>query len=228
MSEWKNQGDVNFYDYGGTMVRQNNEDYPNDYEFFRLLVDESDDKKYAFHGTVCGLNDYADNEVLQQTAEDCGYENAKELIEKSPETAVAALVEEWGYGAMEFSARNANGQGQYSTNYADFEVNEQQLVDFMRKADLPESMIPDLQYTVTAKYGKDGIEDTFQTNDWEKVETYSHEKLMDGLEIEIKDNESGAVANVDPDKYQQTFEGEFPVDSNTLDVDYGELDDLEM
>lgn len=139
MSEWNNYGDVNFAEYGGIMVRQS-ENCENDYEFFELQV--GDENKYAFHGTVCNIIDYADENVIKDVAADFGYDNVQDFIKENPERAVVELVESYGYGAMEFDAQNGKGEGQYSLNRNDFKLNDNQLVLFMEHAELPKDVIP--------------------------------------------------------------------------------------
>lgn len=228
--EWNNQGDVNFAEEGGVLTRIDDE-RPNDVEFFQLVIDENE-QRYAFHGTVCDINEYADNEVLQQTATDYGYASAEEYIKENPEQAAAELVSSWGYGAMEFSATNKDGQGAYSTNTADFKLSEQELAEFMTKLDIPDELQPTFEYEITAYYGTDnkGIESTFETNQWSEVEAFSHEKLMDGLAVVIEDKEYGKTAELNPDKYQDTFDarnGEFPVDEQYMEIDYGDDREIE-
>lgn len=225
MAEWTNHGDVNFAEEGGVLTRRDNE-RPQDIEFFQLMIDENE-QRYAFHGTVCDINEYADNEVLQQTASDFGYSSAEEFIKENPESAAAELVSNWGYGAMEFSATNKDGQGAYSTNTQDFALSEQELAGFMKSLDIPDEFQPTFNFEITAYYGTNnsGIESTFETNQWSEVEAFSHEKLMDGLSVVIEDRRDGNTAELNPDKYRDTFEarnGEFPVDEQYMDVDYGD------
>ena len=50
---------------------------------------------------------------------------------------------------------------------------------------------------------------------------------MDGYEVEIKDVKYGQSAELDPDRYQDTFDlrnSEFPVNEQDLSVDYGDND----
>ena len=226
--KWDNFGDDNFAAEGGVMTRPMN-DRPNDYEFFQLQIDD-EGNRYAFHGVVSDLKDYADNAVLEQGAIDLNYADAADFIENSPERAVVELVENYGYGAMEFSATNKDGQGAYSTDKNDFKLSEQELAEFMTKLDIPVEFIPEFEYQLESKYGKNGIEDTFKTNDWSEVEAWSHEKLMDGLSVEINDVKYGQSASLDPDRYQHTHDargGEFPVDERYMSVDYGDDKEIE-
>lgn len=224
---WTNHGDVNFAENGGVMTKPN-EERPNDIEFFQLQISAEGDR-FAYHGTVCDINEYADNEVIMGEAAELGV-SPEEYIKENPEQAAALLVENFGYGAMEFSATNKDGQGAYSMNPNDFKVSEQELAEFMTKVGLPDDVIPSFEYELKSRYGKDATEDTFKTNDWSEVEAWSHEKLMDGFEVEINDVKYGQSAELDPDRYQDTFDlrnGEFPVDEQYMNVDYGDDKELE-
>lgn len=227
MGEWTNHGDVNFTDYGGMMTRID-EERPNDVEFFQLQI-SAEDERFAYHGTVCDIMDYVDNEIIVNEAAEQG-KTPLEYIKEDPEMAAVMLVENYGYGAMEFSATNKDGQGAYSLDPNDFKVSEQELAEFMKKVEIPDNYLPSFEFEITARYGERGVEDTFKTNDWSEVEKYSHEKLMDGLSVEIKDVDKGKTAELDPDRYQDTFElrnSEFPVDEY-MDVDYGDKADKEI
>jgi len=206
----------------------NNKERPNDIEFFQLQISAEGDR-FAYHGTVCDINEYADNEVIMGEAAELGV-SPEEYIKENPEQAAVLLVENFGYGAMEFSATNKDGQGAYSMNPNDFKVSEQELAEFMAKVGLPDDVIPSFEYELTSRYGKDATEDTFKTNDWSEVEEWSHEKLMDGFEVEINDVKYSQSAELDPDRYQDTFDlrnGEFPVDEQYMNVDYGDDKELE-
>ena len=224
MGEWNNHGDVNFADYGGVMTRTNDE-RPNDVEFFQIQISAEGDR-FAYHGTVVDVTDYTDNEYIKEEAEAQG-KTPEEYIKENPEQAAVILVENYGYGAMEFSATNKDGQGAYSLDPNDFKLSEQELAEFMKKVEIPDNYLPSFEYELTSRYGKDGVEDTFKTNDWSEVEAWSHEKLMDGLAVEIKDVKDGKSAEIDPDRYQKTFDArnsEFPVDERYMEVDYGDND----
>ena len=224
MNEWTNHGDVNFTEHGGVMTKPD-ENRPQDIEFFQIQISAEGDK-YAYHGVVSDINDYADNEIIKAEAAEQG-KSPEEYIKENPEQAAVKLVEEWGYGAMEFSATNVNGTGQYSLDNSDFKATEYEIAEYMNKIDIPEQFIPSFEYELTAKYGKDATEDTFKTNDWSEVETWSHEKLMDGLTVEINDVKYDQSAELDPDRYQDTFDlrnSEFPVNEQDLSVDYGDND----
>lgn len=224
---WTNHGDVNFTEHGGVMTKPD-ENRPQDIEFFQIQISAEGDK-YAYHGVVSDINDYADNEVIMGEAAELGV-SPEEYIKENPEQAAVLLVENFGYGAMEFSATNVNGTGQYSLDNADFKATEYEIAEYMNKIDIPEQFIPSFEYELTSRYGKDATEDTFKTNDWSEVEAWSHEKLMDGFEVEINDVKYGQSAELDPDRYQDTFDlrnGEFPVDEQYMNVDYGDDKELE-
>lgn len=136
-NEWENYGDVNFFDYGGTMIKRAGDD---EFEYFHLIVDGED--KYAFHGTLMFLSDYVDD--LNKEARDYGYKNGREWLDKDPEFAASYLLENYGYGVLEFSPTNHDGLGAYSLNYADFLLTDEQLSDFMREVAIPEEYIPEI------------------------------------------------------------------------------------
>lgn len=225
MSEWTNYGDHNFAAYGGVMVRPI-EERPNDYEFFQLMFLEED--LFAFHGVISDINEYEDD--LQEAAVDLGYEDAKALIEKAPEVAVVELFG-CSYGPMNFSATNKDGQGAYSTDMNDFKLSEQELDEFMSKLDIPDEFHPEFEYELTSKFEKNrGVEGSLKTNRWNEVEDWSHNKLMEGLYVEIKEISSGNIASLDPGRYEYTWDlrnGEFPVDERYMDVHYGDEDEDE-
>lgn len=235
MTEWYNHSDLSFSEEGGVLTRID-EESPQDIEFFQLfiLANEQDDvRRFAFYGTICDINQYADNEVLHDTALELGFNSAEEFISELPETAAAELVKNYGNGAMEFSATNKDGQGAYSTDYTDFELSEQELAEFMQELDIPEEFQPTFEYAITAYYGTNysGIESTFETNEWSEVEEFSHEKLMNGLSVVIENRYDGKTAELNSDRYADTFDirnGEFPVDSQYMEVDYGDDKELEQ
>lgn len=222
--EWINLGDVNFSEHGGIMVRQT--DCPGDYEFFQLLVNGND--RYAMHGTICDIKNYADElETLKAAAEESGC-TVKELVEneETQPIAVKALIENSGYGALDFSPVNVNGEGAYSLNVNDFKLSEQELEQFMKNVDIPAEYWPEFEYQLTSMYEKNrGIEDTFKTNDWAEVETWAHEKAMKGNFVKIEDEKYGQRVTLEPERYINTFElrnGEFPVDERYFSVEYGD------
>lgn len=222
-NEWINLGDINFSEHGGIMVKK--ADRPGDFEFFQLLVSGND--KYAMHGTVCDIKGYADEEVIKTAAEESGC-TAKEFVENEEKQplAVRALIENYGYGAFEFSPVNVNGQGAYSLDTNDFKLSEQELEQFMKNIDIPTEYWPEFEYKLTSMYEKDrGVEDTFKTNDWAEVESWSHEKAMNGNFVKIEDEKYGQRVTLEPDRYIDTFElrnGEFPVDERYFSVEYGD------
>lgn len=142
MNEWENFGDVNFFDYGGVMVKNcSTEASIPEYEFFYLITGNSD-VKYAFHGSILWLSDYLD--TLQAEAAEMGYETAQQWILENPESAAAWLVENYGTGPFEFSPRNHNGVGEYSMDYRDFQISEEELGAFMKSVGIPDEYIPEM------------------------------------------------------------------------------------
>lgn len=228
-SGWQNRGDVNFFDYGGVMIRKD-AGIKDSYNFFQLSIAD-DGTKYAFSGTICDLHDYAGEPLLKALARDRGYDTAEDLINNEPEICVMELLSEYGYGPLEFSARNCYGTGEYSLDWADFKLTDEELCKFMEEMDIPSEYIPDLTYTAVAKYGDRGIESSMKANRWEEVTAYAHDRLMSGHSVEITDTSNGSRVELDPTEYAMNFNGEFPVNPHyPLEVDYGnrESDDPEI
>ena len=229
MSKWKNFGDVNFSEYGGILTRRC-EDRQEDVSFFQLIVNESG--RYAFYGTVVNVMDYKDEQCIKDEAKISKYRSSTDYILNDPESAVVDLLNSYGYGAMEFSAVNKDGKGAYSMDINDFALTEVELAAFMEDLNIPEKFQPVFNLHVISYYGSDykGIEDTFHTNDWEDIKSYCHEKLMKGFNVEIEDDRDGKSIRLDSGKYIDTFElrnGEFPVDEQYMEVDYG-IEDKEF
>lgn len=231
VNEWTNYGDASFFDYGGIMVQTIPYDSYTDFRFFELKI-SAEGEKFAIQGTVCGLEDYAKGDYakdLDKAAKERGFKSGLDMIETAPEEAVVALLEGYGYGALEFSPRNHNGEGEYSLDLGDFKCTDEELVDFMSKEDIPSQFIPTLRYHVSSYYGDNysGLEDDLRANEWDEVVTFAHEKLMNGGYVEIEDVLDGQSVRVDPDRYINAFDGEFLVNPQYMTVDYGDgLDDL--
>lgn len=138
---WENFGDVSFTEYGGTLVRPSHDaDYQNDYEYFKLMVDEYG-YKYAFSGTIVDLGDYVEEDCVKELAEELNI-SPKELFNTYPMNMVATLLDDYGCGVFEFSPHNKDGQGQYSMDLNDFRVNDRELACFMKDLDIPEKYQP--------------------------------------------------------------------------------------
>lgn len=166
MNEWKNMGDINFVDYGGVMVKRDDE-RPNDYHFFKLDIGKD---KYAYSGTVCDIYDYADTEVIKELSREMGYDDndVESFIKNHPEQTVVELVTNYGYGSLEFGSRNCKGVGQYSLDSKDFMLSHNELVAFMEKLNIPEGYIPEWQVDFeNAKLVGKG--DCYLTDENEKV-----------------------------------------------------------
>lgn len=227
MSKWKNFGDVNFSEYGGILTRKC-EDRQEDVSFFQLIVNES--VRYAFYGTVVNVMDYKDEQCIKEMAEIYKYKSSTDYILNDPESAVVDLLNK--YGDMNFSAVNKDGKCAYSMDINDFALTEQELDTFMKDLNIPEEFRPVFNIHVISYYGSDyrGIEDTFHTNYWEDIKSYCHEKLMKGFNVEIEDDRDGKSVRLDSERYIDTFEsrnGEFPVDEQYMEVDYG-IEDKEF
>lgn len=228
-NEWQNYGDVNFYEYGGVMVRKDTE-LSDSYNFF-LLEKDDQGNKYAFYGTVMDLKDYIGKGYLEELLNAFNdrpepgllYENVTEMIEKNPGACVVELVMNYGCGVFEFSPKNCRWTGEYSMDMNEFKLNDQELVKFMLDMDIPTQYIPDLEYEAVSRYGEAGIEDSLKSNDWEEIKDFAHEKLMSGHPVEITDYENGSSVKLDPGEYAEKFNGEFPVDPRySLEADYGD------
>lgn len=221
--EWTNYGDMDVTK-GATLIRSDTES-SNTFDFFRVMhrTVDGEPELFAYTGQIVNIDfcDYAD--TLEYLASENGYSNAVEFAEAEPERAVADLIEE--FGMKEFPAKNKDGQGVYSDRLDDFHVTEQELAEFMGKCDIPAELIPEYRYAVTARYGKAGIESTFESDSFSKVQMFAHEKLMDGLNVEIQDTQTGKSVILDADRYQDTFDlrnGEFPVAADNFTPDYGD------
>ncbi len=219
--EWQNYGDVNFYEYGGVMVRKDTE-LSDSYNFF-LFEKDDQNNKYAFYGTVTDLHDFREQECINELVTERGYVSIDALLEDDPFLCVAELVRNYGCGVFEFSPKNCRWTGEYSMDMNEFKLNDQELVKFMSEVDIPTEYIPDLEYEATSRYGEAGIEDSLKSNDWEEIKDFAHEKLMSGYLVELTDHENGSCVFLDPGEYEKKFNGEFPVNpSYPLELDYGD------
>ena len=116
-------------------------------------------------------------------------------------------------------------------NYDDYK-------DTQRASSLTESKDP--TYIVCSYYDEKlhGLEDELKTDDWSEVEDFAHRKLMQGNMLEIENTKTGKYRRINPDEYDETFDGEFIVrpeeleeakENNTIKVkwsehrDYGEF-----
>lgn len=224
MEEWINFGDVNFSDHGGVMVKK--VDYG--YDFFQVKIDDIGNR-YAFHGNIADLSDYIDEPCVIDAAEEFGYSNAADFVNNDPLRVVVCLVEDYGYGPLEFNARNHEHEGVYSLDITDFALSEYELANFMKEVEIPDKFIPSFEYTVESFY-TDIINGTgthqkgmTKTNEWSDVEKYSHYNLMNGYDVEITDGEYKVFINAD--RYKQTNDirnGNFPVDYRDFEIIYGD------
>ena len=80
------------------------------------------------------------------------------------------------------------------------------------------------KYEVRAYYSTDsnghgmGLADEYKADHWSKIEEFSHNKLCEGLYIEIKDYETGLTKEIDPDAYLDTYDGEFVYKPSDFEV----------
>lgn len=89
-------------------------------------------------------------------------------------------------------------------NYDDYK-------DTQRASSLTESKDP--TYIVCSYYDEKlhGLEDELKTDDWSEVEDFAHRKLMQGNMLEIENTKTGKYRRINPDEYDETFDGEFIV-----------------
>ena len=214
--EWQNLGDVNFFDYGGIMVRRT--ERSDEFEFFMLQISAEGDK-YAYNGIVTYLEDHEAD--FAGIAEEFGYDSAAAIMKEAPELCVRELLETFGYGPLEFNARNCRGTGEYSLDTNDFKLNDEELCNFMRSVDIPEEFIPELEYEAVSRYGDRGVKASLKSNSWEEIQAFAHEELMSGAPTEIIDHNDGSRVLIDPDEYAIHFNGDFPIDpAYPLELNY--------
>lgn len=81
------------------------------------------------------------------------------------------------------------------------------------------SVTNEYKYKVSSYYDMKylGLEDTFYTNDWSEVEDEAHKKLMQGNCVLIQNLITGKEIKLNPDEYDETFDGEFLVKPDQLE-----------
>lgn len=142
--EWHNYGDEDFTEYGGNLIKKDDEIEGN-YNVFKVMVDNND-KKYAFLCTVIPdwFNDY-DDEILNSLAKDEGYDGLKDMKEKSEYAFVDFLIDNYGTGIFEYAPCNKDGVGQYSMSCEVFKINDEDLIDWMKGLEIPEEWYKSLE-----------------------------------------------------------------------------------
>ena len=77
----------------------------------------------------------------------------------------------------------------------------------------------DPTYIVCSYYDEKlhGLEDELKTDDWSEVEDFAHRKLMQGNMLEIENTKTGKYRRINPDEYDETFDGEFLVRPEELE-----------
>ena len=77
----------------------------------------------------------------------------------------------------------------------------------------------DPTYIVCSYYDEKlhGLEDELKTDDWSEVEDFAHRKLMQGNMLEIENTKTGKYRRINPDEYDETFDGEFIVRPEELE-----------
>ncbi len=128
--EWHNYGDVNITEYGGNLIRDLGD---GSYEYFKVVINEAEGKKYAFHGDISCLEDYYGKDA-GEIAEVCGV--TEEWYRENPEAFVSDLLDSYGCGVFEFAPRNYDNTPyiEYSTDYEDFRVTDEELELFLEEA----------------------------------------------------------------------------------------------
>ena len=81
------------------------------------------------------------------------------------------------------------------------------------------SVTNEYKYKVSSYYDMKylGLEDTFYTNEWSEVEDEAHKKLMQGNCVLIQNLITGKEIKLNPDEYDETFDGEFLVKPDQLE-----------
>lgn len=81
------------------------------------------------------------------------------------------------------------------------------------------SVANEYKYKVSSYYDMKylGLEDTFYTNEWSEVEDEAHKKLMQGNCVLIQNLITGKEIKLNPDEYDETFDGEFLVKPDQLE-----------
>lgn len=84
---------------------------------------------------------------------------------------------------------------------------------------LDENLDIDTTYIVGSYYDEKlrGLEDELKTDDWSEVEDFAHRKLMQGNMLEIENTKTGKYRRINPDEYNEKFDGEFIVRPEELE-----------
>ena len=70
-----------------------------------------------------------------------------------------------------------------------------------------------------------GVEDVFYANDWSEIEDFAHEHLMKGSAVEILNTITGKEIKLNPEKYNEEFDGEFTVGPEVLEESIDTVED---
>lgn len=75
------------------------------------------------------------------------------------------------------------------------------------------------KYIVCSYYDEKvhGLEDELKTNDWSEATSFAHDKLMNGFMIEIENTITGKYKRINPDEYNEEFDGEFIIRPEELE-----------
>lgn len=61
------------------------------------------------------------------------------------------------------------------------------------------------------------LEDKLKTNDWTEATLFAHDKLMNGFMVEIENTITGKYKIINPDEYNEEFDGEFTIRPRELE-----------
>lgn len=77
----------------------------------------------------------------------------------------------------------------------------------------------DTKYIVCSYYDYKlhDLEDELKTNDWTEATLFAHDKLMNGFMIEIENTMTGKYKRINPDEYNEEFDGEFTIRPKDLE-----------
>lgn len=75
------------------------------------------------------------------------------------------------------------------------------------------------KYIVCSYYDEKvhGLEDELKTNDWSEATSFAHDKLMNGFMVEIENTITGKYKRINPDEYNEEFDGEFIIRPEELE-----------
>lgn len=204
--------DINGYD--GSLEEL---DYwENDEEFFNTYYPDKpmDAVRAACYGSYNYMDDYVRIDV---------YGNLESVSEMGLEEEVKA----WAADILEQIIDNYD---KYQGSYVLDEIPEEfkaLLEKYMAtRPGLSESIQNNLnetndntKYIVCSYYDEKvhGLEDELKTNDWSEATSFAYDKLMNGFMVEIENTITGKYKRINPDEYNEEFDGEFIVRPEELE-----------